>query len=295
MISRRHLMAAAGGVALAAATRAYAGKATDFGGGTLEKAIAGLETESGGRLGVAVLDTGSGARFARRGDERFAMCSTFKFLLAAAILARVDQGRDSLDRRVPVTANDIVSHSPAVEPLVGRDATVAQLCEATMTLSDNAAANLLLPAVGGPQGLTRFLRSIGDKVTRLDRIEPALNDVAPGDPRDTTSPNAMLADLDRLLLGRILTPASRDRLIAWLVANRTGDTRLRAGLPAGWRVGDKTGTGDRGTSNDIAIIWPPAGSPLLVTSYLTASPLDSAARNMIHASVARAIAAAIPA
>lgn len=292
MITRRELMIVAGGTTLLTAGRIYAAETEAFGGPELERSIAAIEAESGGRLGVAVLDRGSGRRFAYRGSERFPMCSTFKFLLAAAILAEVEKGRGRLDRKVPVTAADILAHSPVTKNFVGREATVAELCEATMTVSDNGAANLLLPAIGGPQGLTAFARAIGDDITRLDRNEPSLNEAKPGDPRDTTSPNAMLADLDRLMLRSALKPGSRELLTEWLVANKTGDKRLRAGLPKDWRVGDKTGTGSRGTANDIAVFWPPASAPLVVASYLTGCPYDRDRQDAVHAAVARAIAAA---
>lgn len=293
MISRRHLMLVAGGAALCAPRLVEAGAAPVFGGPALAAAIAAAEVKSRGRLGVAVRDTGTGATFAHRGDERFPMCSTFKFLLAAMVLAEVDAGRERLDRTLPITKADLVAYSPMTEPLVGTVASIAALCEAAVTLSDNTAANVLLNAVGGPAGLTTFLRRSGDEVTRLDRNEPTLNEGKPGDPRDTTTPLAMLGDLDRMVLGRVLTPASRDQLAAWLVANRTGGTRLRAGLPKEWRVGDKTGTGPRGIGiNDIAVIWPPGRAPLLLTCYLTDTPLDAAAANAIHVEVARAVAAA---
>jgi beta-lactamase class A len=258
----------------------------------LRRAIRAAEEASGGRLGVAVLDTGSGRRFAWRGDERFPMCSTFKLTLVAAILHRVDRGEDRLDRRVPVTARDILNNSPVSKAHVGGAATVATLCEATITQSDNTAANLLLPAVGGPAGLTRFIRSLGDAHTRLDRNEPSIGTATPGDPRDTTTPVAMLELIRRLLLGNVLSPASRRQLTDWAIANRTGDHRLRAGLPSGWRVGDKTGAGDHGTTNDIAILWPPRRPPLLVTSYLTGSSRPSDGRDAVLAAVARAVVAA---
>ncbi len=293
MISRRHLVLAAAGAALVAPRLVQAQSVPAFGGPSLAAAIAAAETKSQGRLGVAVRDTGTGATFAYRGDERFPMCSTFKFLLAAMVLAEVDAGRERLDRTLPITKADLVDYSPMTGPLVGTEASVAALCEAAVTLSDNTAANVLLTAVGGPAGLTAFVRRSGDPVTRLDRNEPTLNEGTPGDPRDTTTPLAMLGDLDRLVLGRTLTPASRDQLTLWLVACRTGDTRLRAGLPKGWRAGDKTGTGPRGSINDIAVIWPPGRAPLLVTSYLTLSPLDAAAGNAIHAMVGQAVAAAV--
>jgi beta-lactamase class A len=255
------------------------------------RSVAACEAASGGRLGVAILDTATGARLSWRGDERFPMCSTFKFLLATAILRRVDRGQDRLDRRVRIAASDILDNSPITEQRVGRDASVAELCAATVTRSDNAAANLLLPAVGGPAGLTRFLRGLGDDRTRLDRNEPMMSEAIPGDPRDTTTPLAMLGLLDQILMGRILSGPSRARLTGWMLANQTGDHRLRAGLPATWKVGDKTGTGDHGTTNDIAILWPPARAPLLVTSYLTGTALSSDDRDAIHARLARASAA----
>ena len=264
----------------------------------LRKAMAACEHDSGGRLGLVVHAPGDGARLSWRGGERFPMCSTFKWLLAAAVLARCDAGRESLARRIPVTAGDLVAHSPFAETRTGRDATVDELCKATITLSDNAAANLLLPAVGGPAGLTRFVRTLGDRHTRLDRTEPELNSAIAGDPRDTTTPAAMVEDLHALLLGTHLAPASRARLLGWLRANTTGDARLRAGLPAArWRVGDKTGAGANGTTNDVAIIERIGGgraiaSPVLVACYLTGSPLDGEGRNAIVARVGVAIATA---
>jgi beta-lactamase class A len=255
--------------------------------------LAELERAAGGRLGVAVLDTASGRFAGWREDERFAMCSTFKFLLTGAILARVDRGEFGLDRRVPIGRDDLIAHSPVTERHVGpAGLTVAELCEATMTQSDNAAANLLLPLVGGPAGVTATLRTWGDATTRLDRPEPHLNDVPPGDERDTTTPRAMTAHLRDLVLGDTLTPASRTQLTDWLIANRTGDRRLRAGLPKDWRVGDKTGSGP-GTTNDVAVLWPPGRAPLLVATYLTGSPQADERRSATLAAVAREIASAL--
>lgn len=260
----------------------------------MSRSIIALEARSGGRLGVAVLDTRSGATFHHRGDERFAMCSTFKALVAGLVLARVDQGKERLDRRVTYGKDVLVSHSPATEKHVGDGMTIGALCEATVTLSDNAAANLLLDTFGGPPAVTAFVRTLGDKVTRLDRREPELNVVEPGEQRDTTSPRAMLGSLRALTLGSALSPASRQQMVAWLVANQTGDKRLRAGLPADWKVGDKTGSwGDRriGTTNDIAVVWPPGRAPLLITAYLSRSTLDDDQRNAVIAEVARIVVA----
>jgi len=256
--------------------------------------LAELERRHGGRLGVAALDIGTGRRIGRRADERFPMCSTFKFLAAACVLARVDRKDERLDRRVVFAKGDLVTYSPVTKKRVGGDGmSVAELCEAAMTLSDNTAANLLLASFGGPAVLTAFARSIGDGMTRLDRIETDLNEAAPGDPRDTTTPNAMLDNLARLVLGGTLSESSRAQLAAWLVGNRTGDTRLRAGFPSGWRVGDKTGSGGNGTANDIAVVWRPEGAPLVVCAYLTGSPLAPDERNGVIAAVARAVSASL--
>lgn len=259
----------------------------------LAAAFARIETESGGRLGVAVLDTQTGAQSAHRADERFPMCSTFKLLAAAAILRRVDAGSEQLDRRVRYETKDLVTYSPVTEKHTGDGMTLADLCDAAVTLSDNTAGNLLLAAIGGPGGITQLARSLGDAVTRLDRIEPELNEAKPGDPRDTTSPAAMTANLRALVVGDTLTPSSRAQLTAWLVANKTGGMRLRAGLPTGWRVGDKTGTGGHGTNNDVAVIWPPGRAPLVLAVYLTGTDAKMEETNPHLAAVARAVAEAI--
>jgi beta-lactamase class A len=251
-----------------------------------------LESERSGRLGVAVTDTQGGVRAGYRADERFPMCSTFKLLAVAALLSRVDQGHEQLERRLKFAVADLVVNSPITKDHAGGDGmTLAEICEAAMTVSDNTAGNLLLSTLGGPGALTSYARSLGDTVTRLDRIEPDLNDAIPGDPRDTSSPAAMLSNIRALVAGNALAPASRDCLIGWLVGNKTGDTRLRAGLPRDWRVGDKTGTGERGTTNDVAVLWPSAGRPpVFVSVYLTGSSSDGPHRNATIASVGEAVA-----
>jgi beta-lactamase class A len=214
-------------------------------------------------------------------------------VLASAFLEKVDQGRENLGRRLPIRAADLVSHSPAVEKHVGGSMSLEELCEAAITLSDNAATNLLLGQIGGPKGFTAYLRGLGDETTRLDRWETAMSESAPGDVRDTTSPQAMMGNLNRLVLGTVLSPASRQRLTDWLVATTTGLGLLRAGLPAGWRVGDKTGAGDHGTRNDVAIAWPPGRKPILVAAYLTGSKLDARGRDAVLAEVGRIVASTI--
>jgi beta-lactamase class A len=256
--------------------------------------LAKIEADSGGRLGVAVLDTLTGARSAHRADERFAMCSTFKLLAAGAILARVDAGKERLNRRIRFEAGDIVVNSAITKDRAGGDGmSLGELCEAAMVVSDNTAGNLLLAALGGPTALTAYVRTLGDSVTRLDRTEPDLNEAIPGDPRDTTSPVAMLSNLHTLVLGNVLSATAKNQLGRWLIGNRTGDARLRAGLPAGWRVGDKTGSGERGTTNDVGIMWPPGRAPIVVSIYLTETSKTADQRNAILAAVGRATAATL--
>ncbi len=265
-ITRRQHLA---GLLPAFAALAMVGRARAEEWDDLTTALQALEKKEGGRLGVHVLDTGNGSQRGNRADELFALCSTFKFVLAAAILQRHDTGSVSLDRALDVTKADIVPNSPVTEKMVGKTMTVGELCHATMTTSDNAAANILLRALGGPEPITAFLRSIGDTVTRLDRAEPHMNnaDVDKGDIRDTTSPAAMAVTMQAIVLGDVLTPASRETIISWLKAAVTGKTRLKAGFPKDWITGDKTGTGEDGPTNDIAITWPPGRAPLIVTVY----------------------------
>jgi beta-lactamase class A len=280
--------AAAAGAAFC--TEAFARGFSD----TLASDLARIEQDSGGRLGVAVLDTLSGNRTGHRIDERFPMCSTFKLLAAAAVLARVDAGKEQLDRRIRFEARDIVVNSPMTKERAGSTGmSLEELCEAAMIVSDNTAGNLLLAALGGPAGLTAYARSLGDAVTRLDRIEPELNEALPDDPRDTTSPVAMLTNLQTLILGNVLSAASKERLTGWLIGNKTGDTRLRGGLPKDWRVGDKTGSGERGTTNDVGIVWPPGRAPVIIAIYLTGTPAAAEHRNATLAAVGRAVAAAL--
>ncbi|MDG2521801.1 class A beta-lactamase [Caulobacter segnis] len=285
MIHRRNLMIGLGfGVAAAASGGAFAAPS-----GIMQR-IAELERKNGGRLGVGVRNTTTGEVWGHRLDERFAMCSTFKALLAAQVLSRVDTGKESLSRRIQIRKADLVTHSPAVEKRVGGTMSVAELCQATVTLSDNAAANLLMRDSGGPAGLTAFVRSTGDGVTRMDRTEPELNVVIGGDQRDTTSPAAMAATLNRLVLGNALSAKSREQLKTWLIANTTGGARIRAGVPDNWVVGDKTGTWTGGATNDVAVLWPPKGGPIILTVFYDGSDATLDVRNSVIASAARIVA-----
>lgn len=259
----------------------------------LAASLGRLEQANGGRLGVALLDTASGERAGYRAGERFPMCSTFKFLLAAAVLKRVDSRSELLGRSLDVPAKPLLSHSPLTEGHAGAGMTIAELCEAVLTQSDNTAANLLLATLGGPAGLTSFARSIDDQVTRLDRTELALNQALAGDPRDTTSPQAMADDLDKLLLGAVLSGPSREQLTAWMAAAVTGLSQLRAALPPGWRALDKTGSNGTHTGNDIAVFWPPGRRPVIVTAYITQCFGPDSKRAAMLAAVGRLVVEAL--
>lgn len=246
-----------------------------------------LEAEFKGRLGVFALDAGSGEHLGHRADERFPFCSTFKMMLAAAVLGRSVREPQLLRQRLAYSKRDLVSHSPITEKHTGAGMTVAALCEATVQVSDNTAANVLMKRIGGPAAVTAFARSIGDQTFRLDRWETELNTAVPGDPRDTTTPEAMTRSLQALALGDALPALQRSQLQEWLQGSTTGAQRIRAGVPADWRVGDKTGTGDHGTANDIAVLWPPHRAPVLLTVYTTQPAQDAKPRNDVIAAAAR--------
>jgi len=240
-----------------------------------------------GRLGVVAIDLGSGHRILELWQQRFPLASTFKLPLVMDVLARVDRGAERLDRKIAVGAGDRLAYSPVVDrqPSGGK-LTVAALCAAAIEHSDNGAANMLLRAVGGPAGVTTYLRGIGDRSSRLDRFEPALNTAIPGDVRDTTTPEAMAGTLVQLVRDPILSAASKARLFGWLRGSQTGATRIRAGVPAGWTVGDKTGTTNTG-ANDVAIMWPATGAPIVLAIYFAEVKGSDAARDAVFAGVAR--------
>ena len=279
------------GAALGLAAVALAQPA--LGQGRLETEFSDLEQRSGGLVGVVALDTGGRRRLAHRADQRFPMCSTFKVLAVGSLLRDVDRGGDDLARRITYGRGDLITYSPETERRLAEGMTLAALCEAAITLSDNTAANLILQAIGGPSAVTAFARGIGDPVTRLDRTEPTLNESTPGDPRDTTTPAAMAGDLRTVLLGHTLSPPSRNRLIAWMLACKTGEGGLEAGLPAGWKIAQKTGSGSRGSTNDIGILWPPGRAPIVVAAYTTGSARPLTERNAVLAQVGRIVAASL--
>lgn len=255
--------------------------------------LAAIEAATGGRIGVAAKNVATGEMISNRGDERFAFCSSFKWLLGALILANVDAGTENLETAFTYGREDLLSHSPVLGPAVDQGVmSLGELCAAIVMTSDNAAANILIRHLGGPDGFTEQLRAFGDEVTRLDRYELELNEAAAGDPRDTSTPHAMLATMERFLFGDALTETSRNLLRTWMIDANTGLNRLRAGIPETWVAGDKTGTNLTNMNNDLAFAIPPEDAeadagPVLIVSYLDAPDPLGAERNAVQAEIAR--------
>ncbi|MFE3648722.1 class A beta-lactamase [Streptomyces sp. NPDC059122] len=272
--------AAASPTASAATTRQLRGP---------EGELRDLEQRYAARLGVYARNVRTGQVVAYRAQERFAMCSTFKAVAVAAVLR--DQARCApLDKVIHYPPADILPNSPKTKEHVDTGMAVRDLCAAAIQYSDNAAANLLLRQIGGPDGLTRFFRSIGDPVSRLDRWETELNTAIPGDPRDTTTPEAIGTSYGQLTLGRALAPADREQLVDWLKGNTTSAERFRAGLPHGWIVGDKTGTGDYAAANDIGVAWTTRKTPLVLAVLSSKDTKDAPVDNALIAEAARILA-----
>jgi len=283
-LNRRTFLAASsclvlsGPVAIASPASGFAGR------------IEAIRDRIGGRLGLHVLDTQTGRRWAFDDGSRYSTASTFKMLLAAAILQRADLGTINLDQQLQVRESDMLSHAPVTSKHLDSPMTVRELCAAVVEVSDNPAANLLLKMIDGPAGLTRFLRSIGDRETRMDRYELELNSNLPGDPRDTTTPRAMVHSMEQVLTKQVLSPASRELLLGWMINASTGLKMFRLGLPAEWKIGDKTGKGANGAVNDLVIAWPPGRKPVLVALYLSDSSRTVDELSAVHAEVAAIVA-----
>ncbi|MBA4798967.1 MAG: class A beta-lactamase [Rhizobiales bacterium] len=238
------------------------------------------------RVGFTVIDTGDGTVTGYRQNERFAMASTFKALACAAALSR---GEAVLAKKTTIRQADLLPHSPVTEKRVGTSINTRDLCEMTLRTSDNAAANAVLKALGGPAEVTGFLRQIGDETTRLDRYEPELNEARPGDPRDTTTPQAMAETLRRLLLQDVLDPQARDRLEEWMAANAVADGLLRSRLPEGWQIADRSGAGGHGTRGVVALVRPPEGAPLVIAIYMDGTKHPLKVRDAAIAEIGAAI------
>ena len=256
---------------------------------SLHGKIAELENKANGRLGIALINTANGRMFQYRGAERFPLCSTFKIMLVAAVLHKGMQEPELLAKHINYVDADLLSYAPITRKNLNLGMSVAQLCAAALQYSDNTAANLLIKELGGLEAVNRFAQSLGDHAFRLDRWEPELNSALPHDPRDTTTPMAMAASLRKAVLGPVLAEPQREQLSAWIKGNTTGDACIRAGAPANWLVGDKTGGGDYGTSNDVAVLWPPEGEPVILAIYFTQYQEHAEPRRDVLASATRLV------
>lgn len=262
--------------------------------GAITETIAAVEKRLGARVGAVIIDTQSGRTWSHRAQERFPLNSTFKAFACAAVLAEVDAGKAALDQHITFTADDLVTYSPVTETRVEAGMTLGEVCDAAMTMSDNTAGNLVIESLGGPDGVTRFMRQIGDAETRLDRTEPTLNEATPGDPRDTTTPKAAATSLRELVLGDALSPRSRRQLETWLLGNKVGDPLLRAGLSKDWTIADRTGAGGHGSRSIVAIAWPPERKPVVAAIYLTGTEASMEERSAAIAEIGTAIARSLP-
>ena len=289
MATRREVIAAAGGLVLSACSMAPPTSPVQS---DAARKIAEIESRIGGRIGVFAINDQTMTSIAYRYGERFAMASTFKWILAALVLKQAEAGKLKLDQRLSYAAGDILPNSPITPVhLAEGGMTIEALCEAIITVSDNTGANLLLDQVGGPEGVTKFLRASADHETRLDRRELELNQNLKDDPRDTTTPMAMALLAERLLLREWLPKDAQQKLYAWLMAATPGLNRLRAGLPKDWRAGDKTGTGGNGAFNDVCVAWPPGRRPIVIACYMSESAAPDEAKAAAHADIARIIVA----
>jgi beta-lactamase class A len=283
MLTRREMLLAVAAAALSTETDAAE---------RADKALKRIHERIGGRLGVHVLDSQSGRRIGIDDTSRYAMASTFKLALAGALLWQVDRKAFGLDRELPISKENLPPNSAAVEAKLAAGAramTIQELCAAVVVVSDNAAANILLNGIGGPPAFTAFMRTLGDTVTHLDRVEPELNGNSPADERDTTTPRAMVDSMLKLFTLDVLSLPSRALLIDWMAASRTGLDRVRAGLPKGWGAGDKSGTGANGAVNDLVIAYPPNRRPIFIAVYMSESKLDAAELKAAHAEIGRIV------
>jgi len=288
---RRHLLLASGAAMLCPAPLLFAAPATSL--AAAHTQLAALEQAAGGRLGVAAWRQGSELRVAYRADERFPLASTFKAMLAGAVLARSVSQPGLLDQHVRYEKKELVTYSPLTEKHLADGMSVADLCAATLQYSDNSAANFLMTILGGPQAVTAFARSIGNTVFQLERWETELNSAIPGEVRDTASPASMAHSLQQLLLGNSLPAPQRQQLDAWMRGNTTGDKRIRAGVPAGWQVADKTGSGAYGSVNDIGVAYPASGAPLVIAVYYTREQKNADTNQDIITAATRIVTAAL--
>lgn len=256
---------------------------------TLEKQIKSIETNISGRVGVSILNTQNDSLWSYKGDERFPLMSTFKTLACACLFRESSLGNINLNKEFLIKKSDLIEWSPVTEKLIGNSITLEKACESTMLSSDNTAANIVLEAIGGPKKLTAFLRSIGDQVTILNRIEPELNEAKTGDTRDTTTPNAMVHTLNKILLGNILREKPAIQLRNWMQQNKITKPLIRSVLPNGWFIADRSGSGGNGSRGINAIIWNNSHLPIIITIYITETELSLSERNRVITNIGRLI------
>lgn len=257
---------------------------------SIDNAVKQVEANLAAKVGLFILDTRDNRTWHHRADDRFPMASTFKVLACGALL---DKGADVLNRKIVIQKSDLLDYAPVTSGMVGSKVAASDLCGITMRTSDNTAANKVLDVLGGPPSVTAFLRKVGDQTTRLDRNEPSLNEGAPGDARDTTTPRAMATTLANLVLGTALDLNARRQLTRWLESNEVGGPLLRAGVPPDWRVADRTGAGGHGTRGLVAVMWPPKRAPIVATIYITQTRASMDDRNAAIALIGKAIAAEV--
>ena len=263
--------------------------------GILAREVAQEESSLQARIGVAVIDTGTGQIWQHRGEERFPLNSTHKAFTCAAVLAQADNKKIRMDLPILINREALVRYSPVTGKVPsGGSQSLRELCRAAVSVSDNTAANLALNAIGGPPSFTTFMRSMGDNETRLDRLEPELNEANPGDARDSTTPLAAARSLQKLLLGDFLSTTARTELTQWMLDDQVADALLRAGLPKDWRIADKSGAGGHGSRSIIAVIWPPERSAVVIAIYITQTTASMSASNQAVSRIGSALAKAMP-
>ena len=255
----------------------------------LNEDLAAIEQHIGGRIGVSVWDTQNDEHWDYRGDERFPMMSTFKTLACATMLKDMDSEKLDKNATAKVEERNMVVWSPVMDRMAGQTTRIEHACEAAMLMSDNTAANIVLRSIGGPNGVTRFLRSIGDGATRLDRFEPRLNEAKPGDKQDTTTPNAIVNTLHTLLEGDALSYESRIQLKIWMQDNKVSESLMRSVLPKGWSIADRSGAGGFGSRGITAMIWKENHKPIYISIYITETDLSLQARDQVIAQVSQLI------
>jgi beta-lactamase class A len=256
---------------------------------TIIKKIEDQEQLLGARIGVSIYDVVGKKLWSYNGNDHFPLMSTFKTLACAKLLSDVENGLQSFDTSSVITTNSLIVWSPITEKLVGENMSLKEACSATMIMSDNTAANIVLSGIKGPKSLTQFMRSIGDKVTRLDRIEPDLNEALDGDKRDTTTPNAIVKSLHTLLFGDVLSQASKAQLKQWMIDNEVTGSLLRSVLPESWSIADRSGAGGYGSRGITAVVWSDKRTPLIISIYLTKTDASFAQRNKAIADIGKEI------